>query len=58
MGGRSLESSGTTIAANSEARNSTVFGILKLTLHASSYDWQFVPQAGQSYSDAGSGACH
>jgi hypothetical protein len=58
MGGRSLESSGTTVAANSEARNSTVFGILKLTLHASSYDWQFVPQAGQSYSDAGSGACH
>ena len=58
MGGRSHESSGTTVAANSEARNSTVFGILKLTLHASSYDWQFVPQAGQSYSDAGSGACH
>jgi len=57
-GGRSHESSGTTVAANSEARNSTVFGILKLTLHASSYDWQFVPQAGQSYVDAGSGVCH
>jgi acid phosphatase type 7 len=58
MGGRSHESSGTTIAANSEARNSTVFGILKLTLHASTYDWQFIPQAGQSYSDTGTGACH
>ena len=58
MGGRGHESSGTTIAANSVARNGTVFGVLKMTLHPSSYDWEFVPQAGQSYSDSGSAPCH
>jgi hypothetical protein len=33
----------TTIAANSEVRNNDTFGVLKLTLHPTSYDWQFVP---------------
>jgi len=32
--------------------------VLKLTLHASSYDWQFVPVAGQTFTDSGSGSCH
>ena len=31
--------------ANSEVRDSTSFGVLKLTLHAGSYDWKFVPVA-------------
>jgi chitodextrinase len=43
--------------ANSEIRDNTSFGVLKLTLHASSYDWQFVPVAGATFSDAGSGTC-
>ena len=43
---------------NSEARNADTFGVLKLTLHSSSYDWEFVPQAGKSFHDSGSGACH
>ncbi len=47
-----------TIAANSEVRNTDAFGILKLTLHASGYDWQFVPEAGRTFTDAGSGSCH
>ena len=43
---------------NSELRNGDTFGVLKLTLHASSYDWEFVPQAGKSFHDSGSGTCH
>ena len=42
----------------SEARNTTAFGILKLTLHATSYDWEFVPQAGSTFTDRGTGQCH
>jgi acid phosphatase type 7 len=32
--------------------------VLKLTLHASSYDWEFVPEAGKSFKDSGTGTCH
>jgi len=28
---------------NSQVRNNTTYGILKLTLRSTSYDWQFVP---------------
>src|SRR6185369_7521082 len=31
--------------ANTEARNDATFGVLKLTLHASGYDWDFIPVA-------------
>ncbi|MGH9035635.1 MAG: DUF7594 domain-containing protein, partial [Acidimicrobiia bacterium] len=34
------------------------FGVTKLTLHADSYDWQFVPIAGQTFTDSGTTACH
>jgi hypothetical protein len=44
--------------ANSEVRDNTSYGVLKLTLHEGSYDWQFVPVAGASFTDSGSGACH
>ncbi|KKZ71635.1 CBM96 family carbohydrate-binding protein [Streptomyces showdoensis] len=57
MGGADLYGFGT-IQANSEARNNDTFGVLKLTLHANSYDWQFVPQAGKTYNDSGTGTCH
>jgi acid phosphatase type 7 len=43
---------------NAEAGNDTTFGILQLNLHPTSYDWTFIPIAGQSYSDSGSGTCH
>jgi len=45
-------------AANSEARNSTTFGVLELTLHPASYDWVFTPEKGYSYTDHGSTSCH
>jgi hypothetical protein len=44
--------------ANSEVRQADTFGVLKLTLHASSYDWEFVPEAGKSFKDSGTGPCH
>jgi chitodextrinase len=46
------------VAANSEVRNSATFGVLKLTLHPTSYDWQFVPEAGKTFTDSGTTACH
>lgn len=39
-------------------RNDTTFGVLKLTLRPKSYEWQFVPEPGGSFSDAGSASCH
>jgi hypothetical protein len=56
-GGRYLRPIGT-IKPNSEVRNATTYGVLKLTLHPTSYDWNFVPVAGQSFTDSGSGQCH
>ena len=58
-GGKSLEAFATTIQANSEVRLRT-FGVLKLTLHPTSYDWQFVPDgtSGNTAGDGGSGTCH
>jgi hypothetical protein len=43
---------------NSQVRNHHAYGVLKLTLHDDSYDWQFVPEAGKSFRDAGRGSCH
>jgi len=48
----------TTPIANTQAYNTTASGVLKLTLYADHYDWQFIPIAGQSYTDSGSGSCH
>jgi hypothetical protein len=47
-----------TIKANSQARNNTTHGVLKLTLHPSSYEWKFVPVAGKTFTDSGSTTCH
>jgi hypothetical protein len=44
------------LAANSEVVG-TEEGLLRLTLRADAYDWQFVPIAGRSFSDSGSSVC-
>jgi hypothetical protein len=44
-------------AAGSEARQNTVFGVLRLSLHPASYDWSFLPIAGSTFSDSGSQSC-
>jgi len=46
------------VHAASEVRNADTFGVLKLTLHPDSYDWEFVPVDGARFRDAGSGRCH
>jgi acid phosphatase type 7 len=43
---------------NSQVRNNTTYGVLKLTLHSSSYEWRFVPIAGKTFTDSGTTACH
>jgi acid phosphatase type 7 len=43
---------------NSEVRNHDTFGVLRLTLRPNSYDWEFVPVAGGTFTDSGSGSCH
>jgi hypothetical protein len=43
---------------NSQLFNGTTYGVLKLTLSAGSYTWQFIPVAGASFTDSGSGTCH
>jgi hypothetical protein len=45
-------------APGSEIRNDNTFGILALTLRAGSYQWQFVPEAGKTFTDSGSFNCH
>jgi hypothetical protein len=57
-GGESLVGFGSNVMANSEVRNGTTYGVLKLTLHSSSYDFQFIPIAGQSFTDSGTTSCH
>jgi hypothetical protein len=56
-GGESLMSLSSRLAT-SQASNDKTFGVLKMTLHAASYDWQFVPVSGSTYTDSGSTACH
>jgi hypothetical protein len=47
-----------TVKPNSLVRNQDTFGVLELTLHAGSYDWQFVPEAGKTFTDTGTASCH
>ena len=39
--------------ANSVVQNGSTYGVLKLTLYSSSYNWQFLPVAGGSFTDGG-----
>jgi hypothetical protein len=43
--------------STTELRNTDTFGVLKLTLHPKAYDWEFIPEAGKTFRDAGSGTC-
>jgi len=44
-------------SSNSEVHNRTTYGVLKLTLKFKSYDWEFVPIAGQTFRDSGTSNC-
>ena len=43
---------------NSEVRDATSFGVLKLKLKTNGYNWEFVPEAGKTFTDSGNGFCH
>jgi hypothetical protein len=57
-GGAGLYSFKPTPEPNSQVRNNTSMGVLKLTLRAGGYDWQFIPVAGATFTDTGSTNCH
>jgi hypothetical protein len=46
------------LRANSVVRSNDTFGVLKLKLYPYSYEWQFVPEAGKTFTDSGGGLCH
>jgi hypothetical protein len=41
-----------------ETGDATAYGVLGLTLGQSGYEWMFVPEAGKTFRDSGSGTCH
>lgn len=43
---------------NSEIKNNTSFGVLKLILNDTSYSWEFKPAAGGTFIDSGTAICH
>jgi hypothetical protein len=43
---------------NSQVHNTDTFGVLQLTLHPDGYAWKFLPEAGKTFTDAGTGPCH
>jgi hypothetical protein len=59
-GGKSHSTLQSPRLANFQAGNDTTFGVLKLTLRATSYDWQYLQAypASPVYSDSGSTGCH
>lgn len=50
-----------TIQPNSEVRDNTTYGVLRLTLSQTSYDWQYLPAqhpGNGKFTDKGTGTCH
>jgi hypothetical protein len=56
-GGRSHYDFGE-IQPNSEVRNNDTYGVLALTLLRDSYEWEFIPEEGRSFTDSGKARCH
>ena len=57
-GGKNRHGLSGTAPRNAQARSSSAFGVLALTLHPTSYDWRFVSEAGRTFTDSGSHPCH
>jgi acid phosphatase type 7 len=41
-----------------EVRQDHTWGVLRLTLKPTEYDWKFLPVEGKTFTDSGSGTCH
>jgi hypothetical protein len=57
-GGKSTTALASPAPTGAESRSTGTFGVLKLTLHPTSYDFQFAPEAGKTFTDTGTQACH
>jgi hypothetical protein len=44
--------------STSEVRDADTYGVLQLTLSPTSYSWQFIPIAGETFTDSGTTPCH
>ena len=47
----------TTLQPNSQVRDTQAWGVLRLTLRADAYGWEFMPIDGQTFRDFGTSAC-
>jgi hypothetical protein len=56
-GGAPLAGGFKTVQPNSQVRNARTYGVLELTLRSGGYDFSFIPVAGSSFHDSGSGTC-
>ena len=56
-GGKSLKGF-SSVRANSVVRQTGTYGVLRLTLRPSSFDFKFVPEAGTTFTDSGTTSCH
>jgi hypothetical protein len=56
-GGANLRQFANDPLPTTEARNGDTWGVLKLTLRPSGYDWTFLPVEGRSFTDSGSRSC-
>jgi hypothetical protein len=45
-------------APGSEVAQNTSFGVLRLVLHPTSYDWRFLSASGSLFTDSGTQSCH
>ncbi len=57
-GGKNHTSFAVPPLAGEVVRDDDTYGVLVLVLHAESYEWQFVPEAGATFTDSGSATCH
>jgi acid phosphatase type 7 len=57
-GGERLSPIDSSHAPQSVVLDNHTFGVLRMTLHPASYDWQFVPVRGGTFTDSGTGTCH
>ncbi len=51
-------SSGNALAAPRSEMKGLAYGVVKFTLHPTTYDWVFLPIAGSTFSDSGSASVH
>lgn len=57
-GGKSHGGINLPLEKNSVVQNADTYGVLRLVLHPTAYDWRFIPVAGRTFTDSGSGTCH